>query len=468
MVQGVVIENGCIVDTNPATGEVIARVPCTTPEQVDEMVETAKTAQLQWSQKDAKDRMALLRKCLEALSTQSEKLASLMVQEMGKPLSEAQDEMEGAVEKEDFMDILEKAQEPQTFGTSIVIREALGVVVVLSPWNFPVDEILLLALPALAAGNTVIVKPSEVVPETGGLTVKTLASVLPEGVIQLAQGDGAVGALLVAHTGINLVAMTGSSAAGRKIMANAAPNLKRLVLELGGKDPMVVFDDADIDKAAKDAVTYSLCNTGQVCCSVERIYVPESILPEFEKRVVDYASEFKVGNGMDPDVKVGPMVSRAQRDHVAEQVDGAVKQGAKLLLKSDVPEGAEEGTSFYPVTVLSNVTHDMDLFQRETFGPVVAISTFDNSEEEAIRLANETEYGLSGSVYSKDVEKARRVATRIGCGQVGINCWALENANVACPWVGHKCSGFGFHSGIDGFHQFSIPKSLVFEPPESP
>lgn len=468
MVQGVVIENGCIVDTNPATGEVIARVPCTTPEQVDEMVETAKTAQLQWSQKDAKDRMALLRKCLEALSTQSEKLASLMVQEMGKPLSEAQDEMEGAVEKEDFMDILEKAQEPQTFGTSIVIREALGVVVVLSPWNFPVDEILLLALPALAAGNTVIVKPSEVVPETGGLTVKTLASVLPEGVIQLAQGDGAVGALLVAHTGINLVAMTGSSAAGRKIMANAAPNLKRLVLELGGKDPMVVFDDADIEKAAKDAVTYSLCNTGQVCCSVERIYVPESILPEFEKRVVDYASEFKVGNGMDPDVKVGPMVSRAQRDHVAEQVDGAVKQGAKLLLKSDVPEGAEEGTSFYPVTVLSNVTHDMDLFQRETFGPVVAISTFDNSEEEAIRLANETEYGLSGSVYSKDVEKARRVATRIGCGQVGINCWALENANVACPWVGHKCSGFGFHSGIDGFHQFSIPKSLVFEPPESP
>lgn len=434
MVQGVLIENGCIVDTNPATGEVISRVPCTTPSEVDTLVEKAKEAQLEWSYKEAKDRMSLLRKALEELSKQADKLASLMVQEMGKPLSEAQEEMEGAVGKDEFMEILERAQEPQTFGTSVVVREALGVVVVLSPWNFPVDEILLLALPALAAGNTVIVKPSEVVPETGGLTVTTLASALPPGIIQLAQGDGVVGAQLVAHPDVNLVAMTGSSASGRKIMANAAPNLKRLVLELGGKDPMVVFKDADIDKAAKDAVTYSLCNTGQVCCSVERIYVPDSILEDFEKRVVEYASDFKVGNGMEPDTKVGPMVSRLQRDHVAEQVDGAVNQGAKLLLKSDVPESTGDGTSFYPVTVLSNVTHDMDVFQRETFGPVVAISTFDGSEQEAIRLANETEYGLSGSVYSKDVDKARRVATRIGCGQIGINCWALENMNIACPW----------------------------------
>lgn len=434
MVQGVLIENGCIVDTNPATGEVISRVPCSTPSEVQEMIQKAKKAQLEWSAKDAKERMSYLRQALKALAEKSDQLAALMVQEMGKPKSEALEEMEGATEKDDFMDILEKAQEPQTFGTSIVVREALGVVVVLSPWNFPCDEILLLALPALAAGNTVIVKPSEVVPETGGLTVTTLASALPPNTIQLAQGDGSVGELLVQNPDVNLVAMTGSSAVGRKVMANAAPNLKRLVLELGGKDPMVVFDDADLDKAAKDAVTYSLCNTGQVCCSVERVYVPESILDEFEKKVVEYAKDFKVGNGMDADTKVGPMVSRLQRDHVAQQVDGAIKQGAKLLLKSDVPADAGEETSFYPVTVLSNVTHDMDLFQRETFGPVVALSGFDGTEEEAIRLANETEYGLSGSVYSKDVDKARRVASRISCGQVGINCWALENMNIACPW----------------------------------
>ncbi len=235
------------------------------------------------------------------------------------------------------------------------------------------------------------------------------------------------------HPNIDLVAMTGSSSVGRQIMANAAPNLKRLVLELGGKDPMVVFEDADLDKAANDAVTYSLCNTGQVCCSVERIYVPDTILEDFEKRVVECARDFKVGNGADSDTMVGPMVSRLQRDHVADQVDDAVKQGAKILLQSDVPDNSDE-SSFYPVTVLSNVTHDMAVFRHETFGPVVAISSFDGSEEEAIRLANASEYGLSGSVYSKDLNKARRVATRISCGQIGINCWALEKMNIACPW----------------------------------
>ena len=243
-----------------------------------------------------------------------------------------------------------------------------------------------------------------------------------------------MGAQLVSHPNVNMVAMTGSSATGKRILASAAPDLKRIVLELGGKDPMVVFEDADMDKAAKDAVAYSLCNTGQVCCSVERIYIAESMREDFEKRVVEYAKDFKVGNGMDPDTKVGPMVSRLQRDHVAQQVDRAVAGGAKVLLKSEVPESANDGASFYPVTVLSNVTHDMDVFRSETFGPVVAISTFDGSEEEGIQLANNSEYGLAGSVYTKDLSKGRRVASRIGCGQVGINCWALEKMDVACPW----------------------------------
>lgn len=277
-----------------------------------------------------------------------------------------------------------------------------------------------------------IVKPSEVTPECGAVAVSAVASVLPPHVLQLAQGDGQVGEQLVSHPNINMVAMTGSSATGRRILEKAAPMHKRLVLELGGKDPMVVFEDADMDKAAKDAVVYSLCNTGQVCCSVERIYIAESKRVDFESRVVQYARDYKVGNGMDPDVNVGPMVSRLQRDHVAAQVESAVQQGAKVLLKSEVP--SKEDASFYPVTVLSNVTADMDVFRRETFGPVVAISSFDGSEAEAIRLANDTEYGLAGSVYTGDMDKARRVAGRIGCGQVGINCWALEKMDKACPW----------------------------------
>jgi acyl-CoA reductase-like NAD-dependent aldehyde dehydrogenase len=253
--------------------------------------------------------------------------------------------------------------------------------------------------------------------------------------LQLAQGDGAVGKQLVSHPQIHMIAMTGSSATGRKILESAAPLLKRVVLEMGGKDPMIVFEDADLEKAAKDAVQYSLCNTGQVCCSIERIYAAESIYDQFQQFAKKYAAEYKVGNGMDPENKVGPLVSRLQRDQVKEQVEDAIGKGAKLLHQSSIPTTADEKTtSFYPVTVLSDVTEGMQLFTKETFGPVVAMTKFDGSEPEAIRLANKTEYGLGSSVYTKDLEKAKRVAARIGAGQVGINCYAIEGMDVNCPW----------------------------------
>ena len=227
---------------------------------------------------------------------------------------------------------------------------------------------------------------------------------------------------------------------------------------------MIVFADADLDKAAVDAVAYSLCNTGQVCCSIERIYVAESVYEDFQKRVAQCAAAYKVGNGMDPDVKVGPLVSSVQRDHVKKHVEDAIQKGAKILHQSQVPSDAKEGSSFYPVTVMSDVKEGMSIYREETFGPVVALTPFDGSEEEAIRLANDTEYGLGSCVYTKDADKARRVATAIQAGQVGINCYPLENMDIACPWVGHKSSGFGYHSGQEGFHNFSIPKTLVFTP----
>jgi succinate-semialdehyde dehydrogenase/glutarate-semialdehyde dehydrogenase len=317
--------------------------------------------------------------------------------------------------------------------------------------------------PCMYLSFVVIVKPSEVVPETGALLVKCLQSVLPPGVIQLAQGDGAVGAQLVSHEHVHMIAMTGSSATGRKILEKAAPKMKRLVLEMGGKDPMVVFADANLEKAAKDAVEYSLSNTGQVCCSIERIYVAESIYDKFQNLAKEYATSYKVGNGMDPENKVGPLASTMQRDRVKEQVEDAVAKGAKVLHQSDIPSNGDTASSFYPVTVLSDVTHEMQVFAAETFGPVVAIAKFDGSEKEAIRVANNSEYGLASCVYTQDLDKATRVAGRIGAGQVGINCYALGSMDLNCPWVGHKNSGFGYHSGVDGFHQFSIPKTLVFD-----
>ena len=330
--------------------------------------------------------------------------------------------------------------------------------------SFPADEILLLALPALGSGNTVIVKPSEVAPETGKIVVETLAAVLPPGVLQLVQGDGAVGAALTAHQGTHLICMTGSSDTGKKIAKTAAASLKRVVLELGGKDPLVVFEDADLEAAAKDAVAYSLDNTGQVCCSIERIYVAESIYDKFEEAVAKIAAEYKVGNGMEPDVTVGPLVSPLQKAHVESHVKDAVDKGAKLLFQGSVPESAPPEANFYPVTVVSQVSEDMRMYREETFGPVVSLTKFDGTEESAVKLANDTNYGLAAAVYTQDMAKAQRVASKIQAGQVGINCYSLDHMDFRCPWVGHKESGLGYHSGVEGFHNFSIPQSLVFKP----
>lgn len=465
MVQGVPVTDGRLINTNPATGEVISRFECTTSDQLNGIVNCANEAQQSWSQVSIEERMAMLRRALKELEKEKTSIAKLIVQEMGKPIEEAEEEMDGAVNKDEYLDILEASLQPKKYGKkSVVVRQPLGCVAVISPWNFPCDEICLLTLPALASGNTVIVKPSEVVPETGAAVVRALSRALPANVLQLASGDGTVGAQLVSHDDVHFIAMTGSSATGKKIVEKSAQQLKRLVLELGGKDPFVVFNDADLDKAASDAVAYSLCNTGQVCCSVERIFVADSVYDDFCKRVATEAATYKVGNGMDPANNVGPMVSSKQRDLVKGQVDDAVEKGAKLLHQSEIPADAPPGSSFFPVTVVAGVSEDMRMYREETFGPVVALTPFDGTEKAAIQLANDSEYGLSGSVYSKDLVKAQRVADKIEAGQVGVNCWPLEHMDVACPWVGHKQSGFGYHSGVEGFHNFSIPKTIVVAP----
>lgn len=463
MVQGVAIAEGCIVNTNPANGEVISRVPCTTKEELEKILVASSSVQPEWAAVPLAERIRLLRKGLEAIARKKDVLIEMIVKEMGKPIAEARAEIEGSVGRDEYFNVLQEALEPKKRGTNCqVVRQPLGVVAVLSPWNFPADEILLLVLPALASGNAVVVKPSEVTPETGAMVVEALSSVLPPSVLQLAQGDGAVGSEIVSHPLVSMIAMTGSSATGKKILQACAssPTIKRLVLELGGKDPMVVFEDADLEQAASDAVAYSLSNAGQVCCSIERVYVAQSIYEDFCKRVVEFAETYKVGDGSDPTVKVGPMVSSVQRDIVKEQVKDALEKGAELLYKS--PSVA--GGTFHPITVLSGVTNDMKIYREETFGPVVSLIPFDGTESTAICLANESQYGLASSVYTLDLAKAERVANSIHAGQVGINCYSIENMDVGCPWVGHKQSGYGYHSGPEGFQQFSVPKSLVFNP----
>lgn len=466
MVQGVAIDDGKIIIVNPASYEVIDRVLATTPVELDAIVAKAKAAQPSWSLKPLEERGALLKAACAKLGEVQEELQQTIVQEMGKVIMEAMTEVEGAVTKDDWIDLVVEANRPVVLdgGKSTVCRQPHGVVGLLTPWNFPADEILLLAIPALVAGNTVIVKPSEVTPLTGARVLDALTSVLPPGVANLVQGDGAIGKLLVDHKDVDMIAMTGSLPTGKKISEACSKSLKRHVLELGGKDPMVVFADADLEKAADDAVLYSVMNCGQVCCAVERIYVEEKAKPSFEKLVIEKAANFKVGPGADFENQVGPMVSKMQRDHVVRHVDEAVKQGAKELYRSPVPDGPG---NWCPVVVLTNLTQDMCIQKEETFGPVVAIAGFDGTDEEAIRLSNDSEYGLSASVYSSDIARATRVSQLVKAGQVGVNAYPMMTADPSCPWIGQKGSGFGYHSGPDGWRQFSVPQSIVSQTPLS-
>lgn len=467
MGQGVETIDGVIQNVNPATGQLIADPPIavTTPVELADVIAKANAAQDGWGDLSVTERIAFVRKGIAAVEPLADQLAASITREMGKVSAEAAEEVADANGlKGAWLDMVAEANaDIDVVGgdgaTSRIVRDPLGVVAVISPWNYPVGEIPLLALPALVAGNAVILKPSEVTPVTGALYCRALAAALPPGVLQLVQGDGDVGGRLVAAPDVHMVAMTGSTTTGKRIMESCAANLKRLVLELGGKDPMVVFADADLDQAAADAVANSVYNQGQSCCSVERVYIEESVKDEFEKKVVELAKEQKVGVPTEEGVTVGPMVSQMQLANVRKHVADAVANGATKLYESPCPAA---GGNYHPVTVLSDLTQDMLIQRAETFGPVVALSAFDGTEARAIALANDTEYGLCSYVYTGDLQKGARVARKFRSGQVGINCYSIAKAQPECPWVGHKGSGFGTHSGMDGFRSFSVPKSLVF------
>ena len=255
---------------------------------------------------------------------------------------------------------------------------------------------------------------------------------------------------------VDMVAFVGSRDTGASIMRDAAGSLKRLVLELGGKDPLVVFDDADLESAAQCAVEHSLRNTGQVCCSVERVYVAEGIAEAFEKRVLELAADWTHGDPTENSVKMGPLVSAEQREKVAAQVQEAARAGATVALGGRAPEGPG---NFYPATVLTNVAQENPITHTETFGPVVALTRFDGTESEALRLANDSIYGLGANVWTQDQERAERVARGIRAGQVGVNRYL--GGTESTPWVGARQSGFGFLRGPDGHKQFTIPKTVA-------
>jgi acyl-CoA reductase-like NAD-dependent aldehyde dehydrogenase len=448
-----------IKNLNPSTGELLAEIPCATSEEVQAAVARARAAQPAWEALGLEERCRVLGGIADGLAQRSDELADLATKEMGKLHADAEGEVAGftAMVKAELAEVRE-ALAPQSFttksNTTELVRMPHGVVAAITPWNFPVGMPLQILGPALAAGNTVVFKPSEHVPLTGRLVAEIVQACVPEDVLVLVEGAGETGAALVAAD-IDMVGFVGSRDTGKRIMESAAQGLKRLVLELGGKDPLVVFADADLDAAADCAVRHSLRNTGQVCCAVERVYIEESAAAAFEEKVAVLAAEWRHGDGFDESSKMGPLVSEGQRDKVVAQVDAAVAEGARLVMGGSCPEGPGW---YYPATVLADVSSEQRISHDETFGPVVSLSVFDGSEGEAVRLANDTPYGLGANVFSGDSERGARVAARMQAGQVGINQY-LGGA-PGTPWVGARQSGFGFLGGPEGHRQFTWPKSI--------
>lgn len=429
----------------PISRAAIGTVNMTTAEQLPTLVSAAQQAQRDWATLSLGMRQQQLNRAFQQLTPVQDQLATLISQEMGKDYRRATYEAGGTIQSANyFTDEIAQALAPERLDRNTELQyRPLGIVAVIAPWNYPLAMANNLLMPALMAGNAVILKPSEETPLVAELFVNTLNKVLPKGLLQLAHGDAETGKALVASA-IHMAAFTGSMATGKHIMANAAPALKRLVMELGGNDPMIVMASADINAAVQFAVASSFENAGQMCTSTERVYVDARIAAEFERKVVALARQYQVGAWDKPRVNIGPLVNPLQHQKVLAQLQDATQKGAKLLLgRDDYP------LPFIQPTVVTGMTAEMSLECEETFAPVVAISHF-NHIDEAISRANDSPYGLGAVVFGG--QGAAAVAEQLEAGMVGVNQGV---GGGAAPWVGAKQSGFGFHGTAAGHRQFA-------------
>jgi acyl-CoA reductase-like NAD-dependent aldehyde dehydrogenase len=435
---------------NPANGNLVGEVPITSPDDIPAIVDRARAAQPAWDALGHAERARLLAKASETFAERADDLGRLITEEMGKPLAEGVGEAKSLAHVAHELEEIGEALAPETFedgrNNSTVFHDALGVCAAITPWNFPMSMPHWMVLPALAAGNTVILKPSEETALCGQAYADVLNAALPADVLQVVYGADDQGKRLV-ESDVDLIAFTGSRETGKHILRAASGELKRVILELGGKDPMVVLESADLQKAAKFAAWNSFRNAGQVCVSTERIFVPESVADQFESLMVEVGESIKQGDGLEEGVGVGPMVNAQQRDHVLGQLEKAVEEGATVL-----SGGSGHHDNFITPTILTGVTEEMAIAKDETFGPVACVTRV-ASEEDAINRANATHFGLGAVVFGEDDEQTAGVARRLTAGMIGINRAAGGAAGT--PWVGARQSGYGFHKSKDGHRQFT-------------
>jgi acyl-CoA reductase-like NAD-dependent aldehyde dehydrogenase len=445
-----------LVVVNPATEEVIEAVAAASDEDVSSAVAAAQRAYVRWSTSEPKERARMLRRVARRIEERGEEIAQIETRNVGKPIRDAREEVEMAADLFDFyaggIDKHYGETIPIKGGIDVTFHEPLGVVAMIVPWNFPFNTACAKLAPALACGNTAVLKPAELTPLSTLILAEIVVEAgIPDGVVEVVVGPGSVvGEQLVRDPRVAKVSFTGSTDVGRRVMELASATLKRLSLELGGKSANIVFADADLEAAAAAAPMAAFGNAGQDCCARSRILIERSAYDRFLELLVAAAAKVSVGSPESPETEMGPLISAEHRRKVASYVDGGV------VFEGNAPPLPGY---WFPPTILAPVTNDVRAAREEIFGPVACVIPF-ASEAEAVALANDSSYGLSGSLWTRDVERALRVARGVETGAFSVN--SNTSVFVAAPFGGVKQSGFGRENGMRALDEYSSVKNVYF------